>query len=677
MQANKQLDPNIQNEMAYDDLMVSVEASTGVLSLLFAVCDDPQLSQHIIQRYEAELQSQIRPYQVELPRKDPSLRQAIAQVIEKDPYLQAGEKAVLTVTGIERLSRFSSDGEPSEQDRFLGYLQWTREGFRAFPFPIILWLPNQLFVRLSQKAPDFWSWRKDVFYFVCKDQELQSGLLGFDDLGFDDIVVPRTALQPLQLDMTYDAEAMPLEELQNLIQRTEKSLGNNKSDPLLANLYERMGLIYAGQIEQPKKLEYDIELGNAMAAFQKGYEIELDNAIAAFQEGYDVELDNAIAAFQKAAKIQKALNLETNLASSLTWLGYLYTAKDDYKKAEEFYQSALTIQQSQGKENDPSVSNTLNHLSQLYDVQGRNEEAESFAQQLLTISKKSLSENNLKTYQAKDDKTQINSSSSIPWVNIIGSPVTALPFNSQIELMLKWASERKSSYVCVANAHMLVEAESEPTFRSVLQRADLVTPDAMPLVWMLRLLGVRNQDRVAGMDIFFEICKIAQEKELSVFFLGSVPEILSDIKQFLTFDFPKLIIAGMEPFPFRPMALEEDIAVTQKINSSGANIVFVSLGCPKQEYWMAQHKGQINSVMIGLGGVFPVYARTVRRSPEWVKESGLEWLYRLIQEPNRLWKKYSTTIPLFVWLAVKQLLLDRETAFNHSKTSGSKVSNHT
>lgn len=242
--------------------------------------------------------------------------------------------------------------------------------------------------------------------------------------------------------------------------------------------------------------------------------------------------------------------------------------------------------------------------------------------------------------------------------NVIGSPVTALPFDEQIQQILKWASSRISKSVYVANVHMLMEAYWHPEMRSVLQDADLVTPDGVPLVWMLRLMGAHKQDRVAGMEILLALCKEAPLQNISIFFLGSEKEILDRMKARLEREFPELQIAGMEPLPFRPLSATEDDSLVQKLNASSAGLVFLSLGCPKQEYWIAQHKGTIKAVMIGLGGAFPVYAGMKKWAPRWVRESGLEWCYRLIQEPRRLWERYSKTIPPFIWLALKQLLAE-------------------
>jgi N-acetylglucosaminyldiphosphoundecaprenol N-acetyl-beta-D-mannosaminyltransferase len=243
-----------------------------------------------------------------------------------------------------------------------------------------------------------------------------------------------------------------------------------------------------------------------------------------------------------------------------------------------------------------------------------------------------------------------------PTQRVLDFPITALRLDEQIQTILKWAKARESKTVCVANVHMLMEAYWNPEFASILKSSDIVTPDGMPLVWMMKQMGARYQNRVAGMDIFQGLCQLAQTLNISVFFVGSQTEILSRMENRLVSEFPNLKIAAMEPLPFRPLTEAEDETLVKKINDSGAGIVLVSLGCPKQENWMAQHKGKIQGVMIGLGGVFPVYAGIHKRAPRLVRDLGLEWLYRWIQEPRRLWRRYATTIPPFIWLALKQLL---------------------
>lgn len=246
-----------------------------------------------------------------------------------------------------------------------------------------------------------------------------------------------------------------------------------------------------------------------------------------------------------------------------------------------------------------------------------------------------------------------------PIQNVIGFPVTALSFDTQIDLMLRWASDRLSKTVCIANVHMLMEAHSNPEFASVLSNADMVTPDGMPLVWLMNFLGNHRQDRVAGMDVLLTLCRRMPANQVSVFFLGSERSTLNRIRARLKREFPSVRLAGMEPLPFRPLTAEEDAAVVDKINQSGAGIVLVSLGCPKQELWIHQHQGQIAAVMVGLGGAFPVFAGVHKWAPAWIRKSGFEWFYRLIQEPRRLWKRYFHTIPPFVYLATKQVVSDR------------------
>jgi N-acetylglucosaminyldiphosphoundecaprenol N-acetyl-beta-D-mannosaminyltransferase len=244
-------------------------------------------------------------------------------------------------------------------------------------------------------------------------------------------------------------------------------------------------------------------------------------------------------------------------------------------------------------------------------------------------------------------------------VRILKIDVTAAPFNEQLDLIMAWGKDRLSRYVCVSNVHMLMEAYWNEPFAEVLHRADLVTPDGMPLVWMLNLLRHRSHDRVAGMDLMLGVCQYAARTGMAVYFLGSDAETLGKMRCRLNQELPHLNIAGMDPLPFRPLTPEEDRLLIQTVNESQAGAVFVALGCPKQEVWMRDHRDKIQAVMVGVGGVFAVYAGDKKQAPPWVQQSGLEWFYRLMQEPFRLWMRYSTTIPPFVLLALKQILKTR------------------
>jgi N-acetylglucosaminyldiphosphoundecaprenol N-acetyl-beta-D-mannosaminyltransferase len=244
----------------------------------------------------------------------------------------------------------------------------------------------------------------------------------------------------------------------------------------------------------------------------------------------------------------------------------------------------------------------------------------------------------------------------LPTQTVIGFPIAATSFNDQVGMIMHWAQMRMSKVVCVANVHMLMEGHWHSKFAQVLLKADLLTPDGMPLVWIAGLMKGQPQDRVAGMELMQALAKQAQEKGVSLFLLGSTPEILVQIERRLAQDFPELKVAGTLAPPFKPLSDEENEAIATEINASGAGLVFVSLGCPKQEQWMDSQRGEVQAVMVGLGGAFPVYAGISQWAPQWIRKFGLEWCYRLVQEPRRLWKRYASTIPPFLWLAFKQIL---------------------
>jgi N-acetylglucosaminyldiphosphoundecaprenol N-acetyl-beta-D-mannosaminyltransferase len=247
---------------------------------------------------------------------------------------------------------------------------------------------------------------------------------------------------------------------------------------------------------------------------------------------------------------------------------------------------------------------------------------------------------------------------SLETQSVIGLPVTALPFEGYVENIIHWAHFRLSKVVCVANVHMLTEAQGDKDLATVLHQADLVTPDGMPLVWMLQILRQQSQDRAAGMDLLLASCREASKAGIPVFFVGAEQSVLDRMRVRLRREFPDLRIGGMESLPFGELPLPEaaERPVIEKIKASRSGIVFVSLGCPKQEKWMHEHREQIPAVMIGIGGVFPIYAGILSHAPRVMRDAGFEWLYRLIQEPRRLWMRYTRTIPPFIGLASLQLL---------------------
>lgn len=275
------------------------------------------------------------------------------------------------------------------------------------------------------------------------------------------------------------------------------------------------------------------------------------------------------------------------------------------------------------------------------------------------MSKETQKDVQLMVYPLDISRSICSKSEPLPVQNVVGFPVSTLSFDQQVETMLAWARSHKSKVVCVSNVHMLMEGQWQSDFAQVLARADLLTPDGMPLVWMTSLLRGERQERVAGMELMLALCLQAQDAGVSIFFLGSEDVTLAKIRTQLAKEFPRLKIAGMLSPPFRPLSVAEDDAIVRQINKSGAGLLFVSLGCPKQEIWMNAHRSKVRAVMVGLGGAFSVYAGVQKWAPGWVRNNGLEWLYRLKQEPGRLWKRYASTIPPFVWLATKQVVKSR------------------
>jgi N-acetylglucosaminyldiphosphoundecaprenol N-acetyl-beta-D-mannosaminyltransferase len=244
-------------------------------------------------------------------------------------------------------------------------------------------------------------------------------------------------------------------------------------------------------------------------------------------------------------------------------------------------------------------------------------------------------------------------------ISIYGVLLDQIDWESCLARILKWAANRESRLVCLCNVHSLVTASHEDLFRQALRDADLVTPDGEPVAWAMRKQGASDQQRINGPDLMWRYCAQSPESSQAVFFYGSAEATLAKLRARLESEFPRLKIVGMYSPPFRPLTEEEDLVVTEQINASGAGVVFVSLGCPKQERWMAEHRGKIKAVMIGVGAAFDYHAKTIKRAPLWMQNLGLEWLYRLSIEPRRLWKRYLITNTVFIVKVALPLMLGR------------------
>jgi N-acetylglucosaminyldiphosphoundecaprenol N-acetyl-beta-D-mannosaminyltransferase len=201
---------------------------------------------------------------------------------------------------------------------------------------------------------------------------------------------------------------------------------------------------------------------------------------------------------------------------------------------------------------------------------------------------------------------------------------------------------------------MLVEAYKNKEFAEVINNAKITTPDGVPLTWGLKWLYGIRQERVAGMDLLPDLLRTASQQAIPVFFYGGAEEMLSVILEYVKVHYSGILVAGTYCPPFRQLTPDEEVEVIDSINTSGARLVFVSLGCPKQERWMASMKGRIKATMIGVGAAFSVLSGVQKRAPRWMQKSGLEWLYRLFQEPKRLFKRYLTTNSVFLYLLIKE-----------------------
>lgn len=239
--------------------------------------------------------------------------------------------------------------------------------------------------------------------------------------------------------------------------------------------------------------------------------------------------------------------------------------------------------------------------------------------------------------------------------SILGGKVHAVTREGSINWIMDRARAGDSRTVAYSTVHMTMESHDSSDFQRVLSHIDLVNTDGLPLVWVLRLMGVRSE-RVTGPDSTPTILERAAREGIPVGFYGGKQETLDALVKAMTTRFPNLKVAYQYSPPFRALSPEEDDAITQEIVRSGARLVFVGLGCPKQERWVDAHRGRIPAVLLAVGAAFDLNAGIIHRAPVWMQRLGLEWLHRALSEPNRLLKRYLTTNPRFVGLVLLQLL---------------------
>jgi N-acetylglucosaminyldiphosphoundecaprenol N-acetyl-beta-D-mannosaminyltransferase len=244
---------------------------------------------------------------------------------------------------------------------------------------------------------------------------------------------------------------------------------------------------------------------------------------------------------------------------------------------------------------------------------------------------------------------------------VIGVPIDVMNWPTAISRLVEWGRSRESRYVCICNVHSVVTAAFDAGFKRVTADADMATSDGAPVAWMLRQLGAVSQQRINGPDLMWRYLAAEAPRGGKVFLYGGREETLQLLSQRIRTTFPDLQLVGAVSPPFRALTAEEDEAMVAQINASGAHIVFVGLGCPKQEIWMAEHRGRVNAVMVGVGAAFDYHAGTIPRAPRWMRRNSLEWLHRLASEPRRLWKRYLVTNAAFLFLAIGQWAATRIT----------------
>jgi len=246
---------------------------------------------------------------------------------------------------------------------------------------------------------------------------------------------------------------------------------------------------------------------------------------------------------------------------------------------------------------------------------------------------------------------------TIPKANILGVEVSAINMEMALHTIEDWIARRESHYVCVTGVHGVMESQRDEEVRRIHNAAGLVTPDGMPLVWLSRLMGFSHVERVYGPDLMLAMCARSVTQGYHHFFYGGAPGVAEKLVLCLQSRFPTLQVSGTYSPPFRPLTPEEDVAVVGCINAAQSDIVWVGISTPKQECWMKEHVGRLCApVLIGVGAAFDFHAGVKRQAPRWMQQSGLEWLFRLMTEPRRLWRRYLINNTCFLWLVLLQAL---------------------
>lgn len=239
---------------------------------------------------------------------------------------------------------------------------------------------------------------------------------------------------------------------------------------------------------------------------------------------------------------------------------------------------------------------------------------------------------------------------------VISMCVDATTFDAASLLVSTWIDDPKGRYICVSNVHMCMECFEDTAFADVVNNADLVVPDGKPIALALKFLGQKQAEQIRGADLTEKILKYSDFKNAVIGFYGGTETALARIREKLHRDYPGIQIGCMISPPFKTLTDVELANDRQLINDSGIQLLLVGLGCPKQESWMAANVKHLNATLIGVGAVFDFLSGEKAMAPEWIRAIGMEWFFRLTSEPRRLWKRYATTNPKFIWYFGKQYL---------------------
>lgn len=231
---------------------------------------------------------------------------------------------------------------------------------------------------------------------------------------------------------------------------------------------------------------------------------------------------------------------------------------------------------------------------------------------------------------------------------VLDLPISITNLADACDRVTNWAADGIGRFVCVRDVASLMVCIDDPDLRKLNEAAAMVVPDGMPLVWIGKSRGL-SVERTCGPDLFDQICKVSPERKLKHYFYGGKDGVADNLAQLCCKRYPGIEIVGTECPPFRPVTPDEDSQTVARIFASGADIVWVGMSSPKQDRWMRDHYQLLPQTLIGIGAAFDFHSGEVRRAPKWMQRSGLEFLYRLVSEPRRLWRRYLILAPLFVW----------------------------